>query len=100
MNVVATACAMPQGGGTFEIALVLDNTGSMGEHTSSGDTKIQAAKNAAVALIKQLNAPGAAPMASFSVVPFTTSVNVGAGFQTASWMNTGGASSIHWQNYD
>ena len=33
---------------------------------------------------------GKTPMATFSVVPFSTSVNVGTGYANASWMDTTG----------
>ncbi len=97
-TVSATSCAAAAGSGTYEIALVLDNTGSMSE-SSSGKTKLASAQAAATALIAQLNPTGQTANASFSVVPFATSVNVGTVYANASWLDTTGASSIAWQNY-
>lgn len=79
----------------YEIALALDNTGSM-SNSAGGQSKLESAKKAALALIDQVNTSGAPAL--FSVVPFSTSVNVGASNIGASWLDTSGASSIHWQN--
>ncbi len=98
----ASACAEIASGGPYEIAMALDNTGSMGESTTTNGTtttKIQAEKLAAKALIAQLNPTGGAASATFSIVPFTNNVNVGSEYAGASWLDTSGQSSIHWQNY-
>lgn len=93
----ATGCATTAGGGgAYEIALVLDNTGSMSE-SAGGQSKLDSAKSAAKSLIAQLARSGST--ASFSIVPFSTSVNVGASNRGASWLDSAGASSAHWQNY-
>lgn len=97
-TVSATSCAAAQGSGTFEIALVMDTTGSMGDYVNS-QTKLYWSQQAAKNLIAQLNPSGKTPMATFTVVPFSTSVNVGTGYASASWMDTTGASSQSWQNY-
>ncbi len=97
-TVSATSCAAAQGSGTFEIALVMDTTGSMGDYVNS-QTKLYWSQQAAKSLIAQLNVSGKTPMATFSVVPFSTSVNVGTGYANASWMDTTGASSQSWQNF-
>lgn len=94
----ATGCATTKGGGgAYEIALVLDNTGSMSS-SAGGQSKLDSAKSAAKSLIAQLTRSGASP-ASISIVPFSTSVNVGASNLGASWLDANGASSAHWQNY-
>jgi Flp pilus assembly protein TadG len=98
-TVNASSCAVIASGGPFEIALVMDNTGSMGTATTEGPTKLAAAKTAAKALVAQLNVTGQTPTASFSVVPFSTSVNVGTEYAAMPWMDTSGQSSLHWQNY-
>ncbi len=94
-----STCVVYASGGPYEVALVLDNTGSMGNTTSEGTSKLDAAKAAAKALIAQLNPTGGTASATFSIVPFTTSVNVGTQYAGMSWLDTAGASSIHWQNY-
>jgi len=97
-----TSCARTSGGvdsnTTYEIALVLDNSGSMGESTN-GTTKIaalqSAAKNFAATMFSQ--APG---KVKISVVPFASGVvavdpTVSAN-RTQSWIDTGAKSSQHW----
>lgn len=95
----AKSCATAASAGPFEIALVLDNTGSMGNTDSSGTSKLDSAKSAAKSLIAQLNPTGGTVTSTISVVPFSTSVNVGTEYASMSWMDRSGASSIHWQNY-
>ena len=94
----ATGCATTKGsGGAYEIALVLDNTGSMSS-SAGGQSKLDSAKSAAKSLIAQLTRSGASN-ASISIVPFSTSVNVGAANLGAAWLDSNGASSVHWQNF-
>ena len=83
---------------TYEIALVLDNSGSMLESTS-GTTKIASLQTAATQMVATMNPVPSAPRATFSIVPFSSAVKIGAGYQTASFMDTAGKSSIHWQNF-
>ena len=67
-TVHASSCAEIGGGGPYEIAIALDNTGSMGESTTTNGTtttKIQAAQSAAKALIAALNPTGGTDSASF-----------------------------------
>ena len=83
---------------TYEVAMVLDNSGSMLEATS-GTTKIQSLQTAASQMVSTLNPVASAPRASFSIVPFSSAVKIGAGYQNAAFMDTAGKSSIHWQNF-
>ena len=83
---------------TYEIALVLDNSGSMSESTS-GTTKIASLQTAANQMVSTMNPVASAPRASFSIVPFSSTVKIGSGYQSASFMDTAGKSSIHWQNF-
>lgn len=83
------------GGGTIEVAMVLDNSGSM-----SG-SKLTALKGAAEGLVNTLYdglPPNSADL-SFSLVPFATFVDVGQGNINASWMDTQALSSIHSENF-
>lgn len=69
--------------GHVEIALVLDNTGSM------AGTKLDTLKTAANSLVDTLKAgiDASDPTAlKISVVPFSMTVNVGPTYKTASWM--------------
>jgi Flp pilus assembly protein TadG len=65
-----------------EVALVLDNTGSM------AGTKIQTLTSAAQTLVTTLmSQAGSDPTAvKISVVPFGMTVNVGSSYKTATWM--------------
>lgn len=85
---------------TYEIALALDNTGSMAE-SASGQSKLQALQSAATALVQAINSNPKSPAAAISVVPFASAVNVGSNYQGsgAVWLDRFGQSSIHWQNY-
>jgi Flp pilus assembly protein TadG len=91
---------------TLEVALVLDNSGSMSQTGSdSGQKRIDLLKAAAkqlvdtlalqAALIKQVDRP-----VQFALVPFAASVNVGPQNAGASWMDTEGLSPIHQENFD
>lgn len=77
----------------IEIALVLDNTGSMGW---SG--KMAALKTAALDLINELEATRVSTdQVKIAVVPFDTQVNIGTAYRNESWMRfdgTGVATSL------
>ncbi len=91
---------------TLEVALVLDNSGSMNYLGSgSGSKRIDLLKTAAKELVstlalqanmlKQIDKP-----VQFSLVPFAASVNVGPDNANASWMDVDGLSPIHHENFD
>lgn len=91
---------------TLEVALVLDNSGSMDDTGSgSGKKRLQLLKDAAKQLVdtmakqgqlmKQVQKP-----VQFALVPFAASVNVGPEHANASWMDVQGRSSIHHENFD
>lgn len=69
----------------IELALVLDNTGSMAQ-----DNKLSSLQSAATSLVNTLStsatASGDANALKVGVVPFSMTVNVGSTYQTASWM--------------
>jgi len=85
------------GNDSVEIALVLDNSGSMG---SNG--KINTLKEAATNMVNTLHDTMSASLrpkpVQFSLVPFAATVNVGAQNKNASWMDRYGKSSIHHEN--
>ncbi len=91
---------------TLEVALVLDNSGSMDYYgTGSGQKRIDLLKAASkqlidtlvgqAALIKQVAAP-----VKFGVVPFAASVNVGPDKEGQAWLDMDGISPIHHENFD
>ncbi|MCT7373873.1 TadE/TadG family type IV pilus assembly protein [Chelativorans salis] len=91
---------------TVEVALVLDNSGSM-DFTGSGSGKkrIDLLKAAAKELVDTLANQGAmmqqvAKPVQFGIVPFAASVNVGSDKEGESWLDMDGVSSIHHENFD
>ncbi|WP_181173061.1 TadE/TadG family type IV pilus assembly protein [Mesorhizobium sp. B2-7-3] len=101
-----TACSEVRLKNTLEVALVLDNSGSMvTPGTGSGQKRIDLLKTAAkqlvdtlaqqAAMIKQVDRP-----VQFGLVPFAASVNVGPGNGNASWMDTEGLSPVSNENFD
>jgi Flp pilus assembly protein TadG len=84
----------------YEIAIVLDNSGSMLAYTS-GMTKLKASQKAAGELMDEFQKkPETSARTKFSITPFSLTVNVGAHNRDALWMDREGRSSIHWQNFD
>lgn len=84
----------------YEIALVMDNSGSMAS-SAGGVSKMQASKDAAKRLIDIMygNETSAA-RTKVSLVPFTLSVKAGESYANANWVDRTGQSSIHWENID
>jgi len=91
---------------TLEVALVLDNSGSMDYLGSgSGQKRLALLKDAAKQLVetialqaqqmKQIDKP-----VQFSLVPFAASVNVGPHNDGAAWMDTLGRSPAHHENFN
>ena len=91
---------------TLEVALVLDNSGSMDTTgTGSGRKRMALLKDAAKQLvdtlaqqarqIKQVDKP-----VQFGLVPFAASVNVGPQHSGDTWMDTLGLSPVHNENFD
>ncbi|WP_375462597.1 hypothetical protein [uncultured Methylobacterium sp.] len=100
MNPAASArCATPIPK-TFEIALVLDNTGSMADAGGDGVTKIAALKSAAKTFVNYVfKNPASAAGTKMSIVPFAAAVAVDPGtYRTASWVDQSGKSAYRWTN--
>ncbi len=90
---VGATTTISVGMGTIEVALALDNSGSM---TGS---KIASLKTAASNLVDTLfansqNATKPDPI-KIAVVPFAASVNIGSQYANASWMDTTGIGKYH-----
>ncbi|HYH71510.1 MAG TPA: pilus assembly protein TadG-related protein [Methyloceanibacter sp.] len=90
---VHAASTVTVGMGTLEVALALDNSGSM------AGSKITALKTAASGLVDSLfdSAKGStkADPIKIAVVPFAAGVNVGSQYSTASWMDTNAKNPAH-----
>lgn len=91
---------------TLEVALVLDNSGSMDVlGTGSGRKRMDLLKEAATELVATIaqraqQMKQVAEPVRFSVVPFAGTVNVGPQHASASWMDTEGRSPIHHENFN
>lgn len=88
-------CLNPQTQQTFEIALVLDNTGSMNE-SSGSVSKMDALKSAATNFVNYIYATPKLAQAKISIVPFAAAVAVPTSYRTASWIDQNGKSVFHW----
>lgn len=87
----------------IEVAMVLDNSGSM--NSSNRMTNLKAAANCAVGILMNSDCASTATAAAvdsikIGIVPFTEFVNVGTGYRNATWMDQTGASSIANDNFD
>jgi Flp pilus assembly protein TadG len=84
-----------------EVAMVLDNSGSMDE-SAGGSKKITALKAAANEFLDVMfGTATSSERFKISVVPFSTAVNVGPANKTAAWMDTGTtpSASVHSENF-
>jgi len=100
MDIVSEVAA---GNRTIEVAIVIDNSGSMGSYTgSTSKTRMENAKEAAEDLATQLfnlaNISNKEDPVRISVVPFAASVNIGPDNRGEDWMDMNGWSSIHHEN--
>ena len=88
---------------SIEMALVLDNSGSMGWSVGGSrkiDTLKEAAKELTASLMKINETAVGQPPVMIGVVPFSGSVNVGKHNLNAPWMDRYGDSPIHHENLD
>jgi Flp pilus assembly protein TadG len=104
MNITATSQVV-RTMDDLEVALVLDNTGSMASPLGSTSTsKISALQSASQSLVTTLFAAAAnsadpANAVKISVVPFSHTVNVGSGYQNATWISPGLPSAYGTDNF-
>jgi len=86
----------------YEIALVIDNSGSMNNKAGSGwraPSKMDATKTAALSLIDAMfSTTSGASRTKISLVPFNLSVEVGTEYARYPWTDTEAKSSIHWDD--
>ena len=91
---------------TLEVALVLDNSGSMDEYgAGTSEKRISLLRTASKELVEAL-AKQASQMkqvskpVQFALVPFSASVNIAPSSDDKTWMDTTGISPIHHENFD
>ncbi len=91
---------------TLEVALVLDNSGSMDEYgKGTNEKRIVLLRKASKELVETL-AKQASQMkqvskpVQFALVPFSASVNIAPSSDDQSWMDTTGISPMHHENFD
>lgn len=87
----------------IEVAMVLDNSGSMAQ--SSRMTNLKTAANCATNILLNGDCDSTAAAASIDnvkigIVPFTEFINVGTANSTASWIDKTGASKVARDNFD
>ncbi len=96
---IKVASEVAMGNLTVEIALVIDNSGSM-----SSNSKLVNAKSTSKSLVDTIFAAGAvsnkANPVKFSLVPFAASVNIGASNASKDWMDINGWAPVHNENLD
>lgn len=80
----------------IEVALVLDNSISMQSYNRMTYLKTAATNAVNILFDNQATQPDV----FVGIVPFGMHVNVGSAYANASWMDTTGASSISWDNFD
>jgi Flp pilus assembly protein TadG len=91
---------------TLEVALVLDNSGSMAQYgTGTGQQRIELLKTAAKQLVETLAKQAAqmkqvAKPVQFGLVPFAASVNVSPTNANEDWMDVDGLSPVHHENFN
>ena len=91
---------------TLEVALVLDNSGSMSFYgTGSGERRMTLLKSAAKQLVETIALQGqqlkqVEKPVQFGLVPFAASVNVGPEHAAAPWIDGLGLSPVHHENFD
>lgn len=102
VDVSATAnCAA--GENFYEIALVLDTTGSMSQSAGTG-TKIEALRTAATNFVNTMFTSFDTTHLKMAMVPFAASVKVNPdtyapnNVPNVGWIDSSGTSSIHWAN--
>lgn len=91
---ISVSATVAKGTGSVELALVLDNSGSM-----SGD-HIENLRSAANDLVGTIFAGvEGTERVKVGVVPFAASVNVGAAYRNAEWIDGQGQAPTHYENF-
>ena len=82
---------------TFEIALVLDNTGSMADSGGGAQSKMEALKEAAKKFVEYVYTTPKLAKSKISIVPFAAAVRLDhVKYRNEIWIDRQGKSSYHW----
>lgn len=96
---ISAATEVTRANSILEIALVLDNTGSMDQSLGGGDKKIALLRTAASNFVDTMaNAAKSSSVADsikISLVPFSNTVKVGTDYRYSSWVDQTGSSPIN-----
>jgi Flp pilus assembly protein TadG len=84
---LASSTTVTWGMGNLQVALVLDNTGSMADYNKL--TNLQTAAHQLLAQLQAAATNGAS--VQVAIIPFTTDVNIGTSYASSSW--------IDWSNW-
>lgn len=100
-TVPISAHAVSKGLG-FEVAMVLDTSGSMADPAGSGGSKISALKTAANSFLDAMfGSQATSQRVSIGIVPFATSVRaLPAGSSAPSWLDTNGSAPNSDEDFD
>lgn len=93
---ISSRSVAAKGNSSVEIALVLDNSGSM---AGSSISDLKTAAKDLTATVFAGDTSNAGERIRISVVPFAASVNVGSEFKTAAWMDGDGLNPTHGENF-
>ena len=93
---IGVSASVAKGDGTVEVAMVLDNSGSM---SGSYIDDLKVAAQSLSDLVLDSN-DITADKVQIGLIPFAASVNVGSANASATWIDTGAQSSIHSENFD
>ena len=95
---VAAEATCSVGQTNYEVALVVDTTGSM-DGSAGSTTKIQALRSAATDFVNYLFDNASSGQVKVSLVPFSATVKVDpTTLSTATWIDQAGMSKTHWSN--
>ncbi len=82
---------------TFDVVMVLDNSGSM---SGSRISTLRTAATDLTDILMGMNEDGNPDRVKVGLVPFSAFVNIGAGNANQPWMDTTAVSPIHSENFD
>ena len=95
----AVTSVISLGNRTVEVALVMDNSGSMATNNRIGILKTETKKLIDI-IFNAAQFTDLPDPVKFSIIPFGASVNIGTNNENKNWMDKKGWSSIHHEHFD